>query len=239
MTTATASTTAFDSTLSTLGIGQYGAAAATPAASNTSSGSTTLNQADFLKLLTAQLQDQDPFNPTDSNQMVSQMSELSEVSGIGDMNATLSGIASKLGSTTTSDALSFVGKTVLTQGTTAYARTSGGIAGAVKLDGDATGVNVTISDANGNTLKTLALGAQKAGQVSYDWDGTTSTGASAGDGPFTVSVAASNGGMTVGSHSLVWAPVQSVSLPSAAGGSPSLNVTGVGPVDPSAIVQVG
>ena len=169
--------------------------------------------------------------------MVSQMSELSEVSGIGTMNTTLSGIASKLGATSTSDALSYVGKTVLTQGNTAYARSSGGIAGAVELDGSASDVNVTISDASGATLKTLSLGAQPAGTVNYDWDGTTDAGKAAGDGPFTVSVTAQDGGTAVTSRSLVWAPVSSVSLPT--GGTPSLNVTGLGPVDVSAVRQVG
>ena len=235
--TAAIQTSTFDSTLSSLGIKQYGATATATAAPAASSGSQTLNQSDFLQLLTAQLQNQDPFNPTDSNQMVSQMAELSEVSGIGTMNATLTGLANKLGGTSTADALSYVGKTVLTPGSTAYARTSGGIAGAVELDGAASAVTVQINDANGATLKTLNLGAQPAGTAAYDWDGTTDSGASAGNGPFTVSVAAQNAGTAVTSRGLVWAPVQSVSVPS--GGTPTLNVTGLGTVAVSDVRQVG
>ncbi|WP_174298036.1 flagellar hook assembly protein FlgD [Sphingomonas bacterium] len=234
--TTTAATSSFDSTLASLGIARSGATAATATAA-TSSGSTTLGQSDFLKLMTAQLQNQDPFSPVDNTQMVAQMAQFSSVSGIAQMNTTLSGIATKLGATSTSDALGYVGKSVLTQGSTAYARTAGGIAGAVELDAAATDVRVTIADAGGNTLKTLSLGAQKAGTTSYDWNGTTDAGAAAGDGPFTVSVAAQDGGSTVVSRSLVWAPVSSVSLPT--GGTPSLNVTGLGPVDVSAVRQVG
>ena len=238
MTTTAATSSSFDSTLSGLGISRYGSTtASTAAAASSAAGKTTLDQSDFLTLMTAQLQNQDPFSPVDNTQMVAQMAQFSSVAGISQMNTTLSSIAGKLGATSTSDALSYVGKTVLTQGSTAYARSSGGIAGAVELDGAATDVSVSISDATGAPLKTLSLGAQPAGTVSYDWDGTTDAGAKAGDGPFTVSVLAQNAGTAVSSRGLVWAPVQSVSLP--AGGTPSLNVTGLGAVDVSAVRQVG
>ncbi|MGI4731939.1 MAG: flagellar hook assembly protein FlgD [Janthinobacterium lividum] len=237
MTTTSSTSTNFDSTLANLGIARSGAAATPTPGSTSATGSTTLGQSDFLKLMTAQLQNQDPFSPVDNTQMVAQMAQFSSVAGISQMNTTLTGIAGKLGATSTSDALGYVGKSVLTQGSTAYARTSGGIAGAVELDAAASDVTVTINDASGATLKTLSLGAQKAGTATYDWDGTTNAGAAAGDGPFTVSVAAQDGGTAVTSRGLVWAPVQSVSLPT--GGTPSLNVTGLGPVDVSAVRQVG
>ena len=196
----------------------------------------TVDQAGFLKLLTAQLKTQDPTQPVDNTQMVAQMAQLSSVTGISQMNTTLSSIAAKLGATSATDAMGYVGKTVLTTGSTAYARTFGGIAGAVELDGDATDVNVTISDANGSVLKTVGLGKQKAGTVSYDWDGTTDAGGTA-EGPFTVSVAADNNGTTVPNRSLVWAPVESVSLPS--GGDPVLSVTGLGSVKLADVRSVG
>ncbi|WP_375393524.1 flagellar hook assembly protein FlgD [uncultured Sphingomonas sp.] len=229
-------TSTFDTTLNSLGITNPSTASATAAAANASTSS-TLNQSDFLKLMTAQLQNQDPFNPVDNTQMVAQMAQFSSVAGISQMNTTLSSIATKLGATSATDAMSYVGKTVLTAGNTAYARSSGGIAGQVSLAGDATDAKVTITDQTGSVLKTLSLGAQKAGNASYDWDGTTDGGTAAGNGPFIVNVAASNNGTTVGSTSLVWAPVESVSLP--ATGNPLLTVTGVGQVKLSDVVSVG
>ena len=53
---------------------------------------------------------------------------------------------------------------------------SGGLAGAIELDGDATEVTVSIADANGKTLKTVNLGAQSQGTLNYDWDGTADDG---------------------------------------------------------------
>ena len=228
--------TSFDSTLNSLGITNPSTASA--AAIANPSSSSTLNQSDFLTLMTAQLKNQDPFNPVDNTQMVAQMAQFSSVAGISQMNTTLSSIATKLGATSATDAMAYVGKTVLTAGDTAYARSTGGIAGQIQLPSDATDVKVTIADGTtGSILKTVSLGAQKAGTASYDWDGTADNGTAAGNGPFKVTVAASNNGATVPSTSLVWAPVESVSLPSS--GNPLLTVTGIGQVQLSDIVSVG
>ena len=229
-------TTTFDTTLANLGIARSGAAA-TPTVAPASAKSQTLGQADFLKLMTAQMQNQDPFNPVDNTQMVAQMAQFSQLSGITNMSTTLKAISDKLGATSTSDAMSYVGKTVLTAGSTAYPRTTGGIAGAVELDANASDVKVTIQDANGQTLKTLSLGHQTKGTATFDWDGTTDSGTAAGAGPFTVSATASDTGKAVASRTLVWAPVTSVSMPSS--GSPVLNVGGLGTVDISAVRQIG
>ncbi|TPG15674.1 flagellar hook assembly protein FlgD [Sphingomonas oligophenolica] len=224
----------FDSTLSSLGIPRT----ATTAVADTSKlGERSLDQSDFLSLMTAQLKNQDPFAPVDNTQMVAQMAQFSSVAGISQMNTTLSSLAAKLGGTTSSDALAYVGKTVLTEGGVAYGRAAGGIAGAVELDGDASDVQVQISDAAGQPLKTIDLGQQSAGTVKYDWDGKDADGADAGAGPFTVAVAAVSGNASVVARSLVWAPVESVSMPSS--GTPKLQITGIGPVDPSAVRQAG
>jgi flagellar basal-body rod modification protein FlgD len=225
--------TDFDTTLNNLGIGSTSTTSATPPAS----GSTTLGQADFLKLMTAQLNNQDPFAPVDNTQMVAQMAQFSSLAGITDMNTTLKAISDKLSGTSSSDALAYVGKTVLTPGATAYARSSGGIAGAVELDGDATDVNVSIESQDGQVLKTMQLGAQPKGTVNYDWDGTTDGGQAAGDGPFKVTVTAANAGTTVTSRNLVWAPVAAVSMP--ASGSPELTLPGLGQVPITDVRQIG
>lgn len=225
--------TAFDTTLTSLGINRT----TTSAAATTSSGSTQLGQSDFLKLMTAQLQNQDPFAPVDNTQMVAQMAQFSSVAGISDINTTLKAIQDKLSGTSTNDALAYVGKTVLTEGATAYGRAAGGLAGAVELDGAATDVTVSIKDANGQVLNTLQLGAQKAGTVSYEWDGKTAAGADAGTGPFTVSVAAANANASVVARNLVWAPVAAVSVP--ASGAAVLTIPGLGQIPTTAVRQVG
>jgi len=227
--------TAFDNTLANLGIGRSGTAA-TPTV-ETQAQSQTLGQADFLQLMTAQLKNQDPFNPVDNTQMVAQMAQFSSVAGISQMNTTLTQIADKLGANSASDALAYVGRTVLTAGNVAYGRSSGGIAGAVQLGDDASDVTVAIQDANGNLLKTMSLGPQDKGTVSFDWDGTTDTGEDAGSGPFTVTTYAQKDNATIASQALVWAPVAAVSMPSS--GEAQLTLPGIGQIPVSDVVEVG
>ncbi|RYD29965.1 MAG: flagellar hook assembly protein FlgD, partial [Sphingomonadales bacterium] len=201
-------------------------------------GKTDMDQGDFLTLMTAQLKNQDPFEPVDNSQMVAQMAQFSSLSGITEMNTTLKAMADKLGATSLGDAIGYVGKTVLVEGSTAYPRTSGGLAGAVNLAKDASNVTVTIQGASGETLRTIDMGAQTSGAVAWDWDGTTDSGDPAGAGPFTVKVSARNSaGGSVSAAPLVWAPVSSVSM--GANGAPSLTLPGIGNVPLSAVWQVG
>jgi len=226
--------TSFDTTLAGLGIKR---SAQANQANVAATATEALTQGDFIALMTAQMKNQDPFEPVDNTQMVAQMAQFSSLAGISEMGSTLKAIAEKLGSTTTSDALAYVGKTVLTEGSVAYPRAGGGFAGGVELDSDATAVNLTIADASGQVLKTVNLGAHAKGSVSFDWDGSTNSGAPAGDGPFTISANARDGATTVSSRSLVWAPVTSVSMPR--GGEPILTLAGVGQITPSAVRSIG
>ncbi len=222
---------AFDTTLATLGIGR-----ATSAATVQSAAKQTLGQDDFLKLMTAQLKNQDPFDPVDNTQMVAQMAQFSSLAGISEMNGTLKGIADKLGSTTAAEALGYAGRTVLVEGATAYGRASGGIAGAVELDADATDVTLQIAAADGTVLDTLSLGATAKGTATFDWDGKTAGGEDAGGGPFTITAFARSGVAPVTSRALVWAPVQSVSTTT---GVAVLTLPGLGQVPVTAVRQVG
>lgn len=230
-----ATSTAFDSMMNNLGINRSAATTVYDAKSKQAQG--TMDQSDFLKLMTAQLKNQDPFAPVDNTQMVAQMAQFSSLAGISEMNTTLKAMAEKLNAGSASDAVSYVGKTVLTPGNTAYGRSSGGLSGEVELDKDATGVVVTIANANGQTLKTINLGAHEAGSVEYDWDGKDETGASAGTGPFTVSVMARNGSTSVAARNLAWVPVAAVSVPSS--GPAQLTLPGIGQVPVTAVRKVG
>lgn len=231
-----ATTANFDSTLAALGIKRTGATATgTPA--STGKGLGEMGSGDFIALLTAQMKNQDPFEPVDNSQMVAQMAQFSSLAGITEMGSTLKSIADKLNGSSASDALGYVGKTVLVEGDTAYTRAAGGFAGAVELDADATQVSLSIANANGEVVKTVELGKHAKGTLSYDWDGTDGDGKPAGDGPFTVTASARNGAAAVANRTLVWAPVTSVSMPS--GSEPVLTLPGVGQVKASAVRSVG
>lgn len=68
----------------------------TPGTSTSGKGYADLGQADFFRLLTVQIQQQDPFDPVDNKEMLAQMAQFSSLSGIAEMNETLKSIALKL-----------------------------------------------------------------------------------------------------------------------------------------------
>ncbi len=226
----------FDTTLAGLGINRYGGTS-TPT-TTTKAAAESMDQGDFLRLMTAQLKNQDPFEPVDNSQMVAQMAQFSSLAGISEMNTTLKAMADRLGASNPNDALNWIGRTVMTEGATAYPRTGGGIEGALELDASAASVNVTIQGPNGETLRTVELGAQPKGTINYDWDGTTDAGEAAGDGPFTVKVSARDAnGAAVTARNLVWAPVTSVTIGS--DGNPILTLPGIGQVPITAVRKIG
>ncbi|WNO53676.1 flagellar hook assembly protein FlgD [Stakelama saccharophila] len=226
--------TSFDNTMADLGITR--SSSASQALAN-ATGKSTLGQEDFLTLMTAQMQNQDPFDPIDNTQMVSQMAQFSSLSGQEEMNSTLQAIAAKLGATSSVDALGWVGKTVLTEGDTAYPLSDGSLQAAVELDEDATDVTVVIQDADGKLMRRVSLGPQEAGTAQFVWDGTTEDGESAGTGPFTITTQAENADGDVASRTLVWAPVNSVQMTN--DGDPLLSLPGLGQVPASAVRSVG
>ncbi|MDJ0276550.1 flagellar hook capping FlgD N-terminal domain-containing protein [Sphingomonas sp. 2R-10] len=196
---------------------------ASDAAAKAKLGQRSLGQEDFLRLMTAQLQYQDPFNPTDNTQMVAQMAQMSSLSGITEMTSTLKTLAARMSDSGTSDAVSWIGKAVLTESATATADTKGNVTGAVELDAEAAQVKVEIRDAAGNVARAVSLGGQPKGLVDYQWDGKTNDGSAAGAGPYTISVAATDkNGQVVKARNLTWTGVSSV-MPN--GGKPMLTLS--------------
>jgi flagellar basal-body rod modification protein FlgD len=64
------------------------------------SANSSLDQSAFLRLMTTQLKEQDPFNPMDNSQMVAQMAQFSSVAGISEMNGSLKSIAAQISAQT-------------------------------------------------------------------------------------------------------------------------------------------
>lgn len=228
----------FDDTLAKLGISRTGAASGTAKVAPAGSSSTTLGQDAFLKLLTEQMKNQDPLDPMKNEDMVAQMATFSNVAGISEMNSTLKGLASQLSTANSAQAISYVGKTVLVEGNTAYPNTDGSLDAVLPLESDATEVTVHISDSAGNLLRTINMGAQPKGDVDIKWDGKTDDGGDAPAGPYKVAAAVRQNGTTIAGKVNVWAPVTSVSLGSDGNGT-MLNLAGLGSRPISDVREVG
>ena len=163
----------------------------------------------FLKLLVTQLKNQDPLNPMDNAQITSQMAQISTVSGIDKLNATMQSMAASFNSAQSLQATSMIGHNVLAPGNVILLQ--GGLAvGGVELATAADAVTVSIRDASGQLLHKVNLGAQDAGLLSFQWDGATDSGANAAAGKYSFVVEATSGGKTIDATALAVGQVASV-----------------------------
>jgi flagellar basal-body rod modification protein FlgD len=125
----------------------------------------------FLKLLVAQMSNQDPLNPMDSAQVTSQMAQISTVQGVQTLNKTVSGLDAQFTQLQTMQGAALVGHDVATDGNTLRVdpETHKGDGG-FELDSPATSVSVDILDGAGATVGSVKLGPQDAGSHGFDFD---------------------------------------------------------------------
>ncbi|AMO98834.1 basal-body rod modification protein flgD [Collimonas arenae] len=164
----------------------------------------------FLKLLVTQLNNQDPLNPMDNAQLTSQLAQMSTVSGIENLNSTLTSLVAQTGASQTLQAASLIGHTVLTPGSSVTAKSGTNTSFGLDMQGAADTVKVTITDSAGNTVRTIDVGALPQGTKTLTWDGKNDTGSAMPDGAYKISVAASVNGGAVAANTLTYSQVASV-----------------------------
>jgi flagellar basal-body rod modification protein FlgD len=175
-TTPTTPTTATTSAAST-------ANAADDAARTTLAG----NFDTFLQLLTTQLQNQDPLSPLDTNQFTEQLVQFASVEQQINMNTSLSTLISLQQASQTSAAMSFLGASVIVDGSTAQLQ-NGSATWNFSVDRPSTGT-VNVSDSSGNVVFTQT-GTLGAGAQAFTWNGSASNGAIEPAGAYTISIVA-------------------------------------------------
>lgn len=142
----------------------------------------------FIKLLTTQLQHQDPLNPTNTDTFTSEMIQLSGVEQELQTNQTLASMATDLNSITTANGLGYIGKKVTASGATVPLQ-NGQASWNYTVNQAAYQVQLAVKDAGGSTVWSGA-GNASAGQHSFTWDGKTASGQAVGSGDYTLAVTA-------------------------------------------------
>ncbi len=148
------------------------AATATRAASATNAGA---SEDRFLKLLVAQLSNQDPMNPLDNAQMTSQMAQISTVSGVQQVNETIKSLAAQMASMQMLQSSALVGHNVLLAGSV-LVPDNGTAGGAVDLSARADSVKIEFLAPGGSVVDTIDLGARTAGRHPFEWDASRAPG---------------------------------------------------------------
>jgi len=205
------------------------------AATVTKKTNSTLDQSAFLKLLTTQMQTQDPFNPVDNTQMVAQMAQFSSTTGIAEMNQSLKSIMTSLASSRVGDAASWIGKSALVNSKTATALADGSYAGKVTLADTAAQVDISLVDSTGKVVYTGTAQNVEAGDIPFYWDGKDKDGKAVA-GPLSIAVSARDASsQQVGVTTSAWTSISGVQSP--ASGTTKL-VTPLGNIDPTETLQL-
>src|SRR5688500_6206631 len=163
---------------------------------NSKSSVTSANEAGsadrFLKLLVAQMQNQDPLSPMDNAQVTSQMAQINTVSGIEKLNGTVQGLSTQFMQLQAVQGAALIGRDVIVAGNRIDIDPQTAIGqGGFELAGPADAVKVEILAPSGAVMQTINLGAEGAGMHSFDWPAGTATNASG----LTFRVAATSGGV--------------------------------------------
>ena len=177
--------------------------------SGASKSTANATQDRFMTLLVTQLKNQDPLNPMDNAQMTSQMAQISTVSGIDKLNATLQALSASMTPNQTLQAASMIGHGVLVPGDGVQLANGAGLGG-FELAQSADSAQVSVYDRAGALVRSIDLGAQPAGISKWQWDGTDNSGAAAAAGNYTFNVNAAQGSNPVAASSLQFGLVNSV-----------------------------
>ena len=195
-----------------------------------------LGQEQFLELMTAQLQNQDPFKPMESGDFLGQIAQFSTVEGIGELNEAFSGLSQSLVSNQALQAANLVGRRVLAPTGVAALSQGGTIRGNVELPAASGEVVVNVYDQAGQVVRRLELGSQPAGPVEFQWDGLKNDGQFASPGTYFISAEASVDGRFESVEALLASEVRSVTLSNS--GGLLLDLDGVGSLDFSEVRQI-
>jgi flagellar basal-body rod modification protein FlgD len=178
--------------------------------SSTASGKTTSSASEmsdrFLKLLVAQMKNQDPLNPTDNAQLTSQMAQINTVTGIDKLNETMTNMSTTFTQQQMLQGASLVGHQVLMEGNQLAINTSGKAVGGFELDAAASTVAIDIYNAAGVKVDTITQSGVSAGQQSFEWTPPSGTSTSG----LTFKVTANSGGKSIKSTPIMTDMVDAV-----------------------------
>lgn len=196
----------------------------------------TVGKDDFLKLLIAQLQNQDPLQPMDNQQFAVQLATFNSLEQLMGINDKLGALQGAQGSASQYSAASLIGKEISTNGNVVNLQPGNSPSINYKLETNAVKVLVNVHNGSGTLVRQLSLGAQNAGDQSIVWDGKDAAGQAAPAGLYGFEINAFDaGGKTVFASGRIRGTVTGVRLD---GSEPVLEVGGV-QVPLSKVTSVG
>ena len=191
----------------------------------------------FMRLLLAQIKNQDPLKPTDQTDFVAQLAQFSSLEGIQNLNSSVQDIGSMYRSSQALQATALVGREVLVAGQVGYLEPGDSIDGMI-AGGQASGdVVMTIKNASGAVVATRDLGNIGDADTPFSWDGTDNSGNQLPQGLYSIAIEGNAGGNNKALEINMYSRVNSVSIVNNQGGM-VLNLNGIGQIDSTKIQEV-
>ncbi len=174
-----------------------------------------ISDIDFMTLLVAQIQNQDPMSPMDNAEFTSQLTQFSMLDDLESMSSKLDDSIMVGQSINNTAMLALVGKDVTVAGDAAWVEAGEASESMVASDGPGT-ATVKVLDEAGNVVATYTTDVD-AGLSDISWDGRTDDGETAPDGRYTLDVSVENQGVPVGFTTLMTGHVESLRYENNAG----------------------
>ncbi|NOQ78669.1 MAG: hypothetical protein GQ546_04645 [Gammaproteobacteria bacterium] len=191
----------------------------------------------FMQLLIAQLKNQDPLEPQENGEFLSQLAQFETAAGAEELQKSFDNFSANMMSASALQASSLVGRSVLAPGGIAQLEAGQNVTGQVDLSSSTTNLTLEITDAAGQLVKTIPMGTQAAGEVNFSWDGTDQNGNYLPPGGYRVQAIADVGSEQIAQEVLVSAKVDSVTIGQGGQGM-QLNLAGLGSIDFSAVREI-
>ncbi len=190
----------------------------------------------FLHLMLAQIQNQDPMQPMENGEFLSQLAQFNMAGGVAELQKSFSEVASTLQSNQALQASSMVGRTVVVPSEMG-SLSNGSMTASVAVPQEADRVDVKIYDENGVLVKTLNLGPSKGGIEEFEWNGVGADGNDLPDGQYEIKATAWYGGNSEAVPTMASALVESVTIGTGGQGI-ALNLEGLGSWRMADVLQI-
>jgi flagellar basal-body rod modification protein FlgD len=206
-----------------------------PTSTSAASSASSL-QSTFLQLLVTQMQNQDPTNPMDSSQMTSQLAQINTVTGINQLNTSLTSLSTQLSAGQQSQAALLIGSTVLAPGNSVTVKGGAAANFGVQVANAVSDLRVVVKNSAGSIVNTIDLGPQAAGTVPVTWTPKDTTGTTLADGTYTIAAQGTVNGQPATATTLSAGMVQSVVQQ--ADGTPGLKLSTGGTVSLTKVAAI-
>lgn len=194
-----------------------------------------MGQADFLRLMTEQMKNQDPLNPLKGNEFLGQLAQFSTVQGIENMQQAMSAMASVMENDQSLRAASLVGRDALVEVDKVRLAEGAGASGEIVAT-HAGPVQLEVVGAGGQVVRRISVEAAGAGPAQFSWDGKDGDGNALAAGTYTFRASSGSGDASEALGVRMAARIDSVSI------EPTglvLNLAGLGSMPLSSVRRIG